>query len=55
MTEPVGEIVSRLLTYCGGLQCIICKEWDHKSRVIDRICSDCDEEIKEIEAEAEDW
>lgn len=51
----VGKIVETLLNEYGGLHCRICNQWDDKDRFVGPICGDCNKEIEDVIAEAEDW
>lgn len=51
----VSKLVHNIMVSIGGKQCKICDEWDDKSRFIDSICNNCNKEIDNIVAEAEDW
>ena len=51
----VSEVIKQYLESVGGLQCMICNEWDDKDRFVGPMCSDCNDEVEEIIAEAEDW
>mgnify|MGYP003139580752 CR=1 FL=1 len=51
----LSVIVENYLKSVGGLQCKICDEWDDKDRFVGPICCDCNDEIEEVIAQAEDW
>ena len=51
----VSIIVKQYLESIGGLQCMICNEWSNKDTFVGPMCSDCNDEVEEILAEAEDW
>ena len=51
----VSEVVKDFLHSVGGEQCKICNEWGDKNRFVGPVCSDCNDEIEEVLAEAEDW
>ena len=51
----VSELIKQYLESVGGLQCKICNEWDDKDRFVGPMCSDCNDEVEEIIAEAEEY
>ena len=51
----LSKVIEQYLENVGGLQCNICGEWDDKSRMTANICSDCNKEIEEVIAEAEEY
>ena len=51
----ISKLISNYLESVGGLQCKICNEWDDKDRFVGPICDDCNKEIEDVIAEAEDW
>tara|TARA_R110002020_G_scaffold190634_2_gene390166 strand:+ start:505 stop:666 length:162 start_codon:yes stop_codon:yes gene_type:complete len=51
----IDKIITSCLEDHGGQQCKICYNWDYKDRFVGPICDDCNQEIEEILAEAEDW
>lgn len=51
----INEIITSCLEECGGQQCKICNEWDDKHRFVGPVCGECNDEIEEVLAEAEDW
>ena len=53
--EHINVIVKQHLESIGGQQCKICNNWDDKYRFVGPVCGDCNEEIEEIIAEAENW
>ena len=55
MAREIDIAVKNYLGSVGGQQCKICNEWDDKDRFVGPICGDCNDEIEEVIAEAEDW
>jgi len=53
--EGLSVVIQKYLQSVGGLQCKICNEWDDKHRFVGPVCSECNDEIEEVLAEAEDW
>ena len=51
----VKEAIEEYFRSLNGEQCKICNEWDDKDRFVGPICGDCNDEIDEVIAEAEDW
>jgi len=51
----VSEVIENYFKSIGGNQCKICNEWDDSSRFVGPICNDCNEEIEEVIAEAEEY
>lgn len=51
----LAEIVKEYLEHVGGLQCQICNNWSDGNTFVGPICNECDNEIEEVLAEAEDW
>ena len=55
MAKEIDIAVKNYLESVGGQQCKICNDWDDKDRFVGPICNDCNQEIEEVIAEADDW
>ena len=51
----LAKAVIEYLHSIGGLQCKICNNWDDKDGFVGPVCDECNDEIEEMLAEAEDW
>ena len=53
--EHLSRTINKYLGSVGGQQCKLCNEWHDKDTFVGPICGDCNEQIEEVLAEAEDW
>ena len=51
----LNVIVKQYLESIGGIQCQVCNNYDHESRITDSLCEDCNKEVEDVMSEADDW
>ena len=55
MAIHINEGIKKYLESIGGGQCQICSEWSDSDTFVGPICQECNIEIEEVIAEADDW